>query len=203
MSGATSTDFFEINPAAIIAQFSRVKRSDFEVQEQVYRILNAQYHAQQVQAAAYATSGATLYVGNFEAGTQNLPSFTQVPSVNAPVSSALKAIERLRKFEGWGDNWDAEGSPAPEAESLDAAVVLVGFLKQQKLEIAATLESQGKPMLFISGDGGEGEVTVNSARSIDFVLFGVNGDDAGTDIAFDMNSIPNQLADSLHAVGMV
>lgn len=114
-----------------------------------------------------------------------------------PLPSAA-ALQRLRIFRDWHDNWDAEGAPAPDLRALDAASNLLGFLKSYPVEPIAMLDASGLPMLLLRFLGGEGEITVSGNGAVDFVLDLPDGEtQTEVELEFDSQGLPAQLHEVL------
>lgn len=117
--------------------------------------------------------------------------FDVVDRANLPVS--LVAIKRLRTMRGYDGNWDGEGAPAPEADLIDMAITLVGFLAQEGLQVKASLDGEGRPMLLLSRGADEGEVTVTGDGQFEFAWFAAGNAFGGCDVEFDGKRLPNEL----------
>lgn len=111
--------------------------------------------------------------------------------VEAPVHAGL---ERLRSFGGWQDNWDAEGSRAPEIGVLDFASKVFGLLSIHRAP-EVTLSADGHPM-FIYGAPLDGEVVVTGINTIDY-FFADDASPDGEDVALDESGLPADLLDYL------
>ncbi|WP_372706696.1 hypothetical protein [Brevundimonas sp.] len=113
-------------------------------------------------------------------------------------SASAAALQRLRLFRDWRDNWDAEGAPAPDLGALEVASNLLGFLKSYPVEPIAMLHASGLPMFVLNFTGGEGEITVSGDGAVDFVLDLPDGEtQAEVELEFDNQSLPVQLHDVL------
>lgn len=117
-------------------------------------------------------------------------------------SSAQKALARLRKFMNWDSNWDGEGAPKPNADHLEAASLLVGFLSAYGLKQSCVLDALGQPMILVSSDKGSGEITIDTSGNLEFAIQ-AGHDDSDIGIPFDRQTIPNRLALALQDTGIV
>lgn len=101
----------------------------------------------------------------------------------------LTALKRLRAFKGWERNWDAEGAPAPDGDTLEAATKVLGLLAVYAVPQVG-LDSEGRPMLTFDGDL-RGEVTVTTPQTLDY--FFEDADLFGYETPFDGLALPGDL----------
>lgn len=148
--------------------------------EQVFRLLTQSiYRTSSIQSSVAPTAS----IQNVDIGIGR-PSHSDV----------LTAIKDLRNCAHWGDNWDAEGAPAPHPPTVHATASLVGFLSPYGFSIRAGLEAQGRPILLLSNGRGEGEITMTTPSSLDFTWF-EGGEVLGeVDVPFDGATLPPALA---------
>lgn len=118
-----------------------------------------------------------------------------------PITAPVRAIERLRSFKSYGENWDAEGAPAPNPEAIDAAVNLVGFLAPFRGRLRVALDALGQPLILLSAGAAEAELTVVDERRIEFSVLG-DTDDADVDVIFDGTTLPERLRGPLVSAGL-
>lgn len=104
-------------------------------------------------------------------------------------SPALAGLERLRAFEGWSANWDAEGSAAPNLAALDAASRVFSLLSIHAVP-QVTLTPEGLPA-FLYGGAINGEVVVTSASTIEY--FFADDDLFEQDVDISDNTLPSAL----------
>lgn len=137
----------------------------------------ADFRRQVAAALAQELKRATTSVGYAMSGLMPMQGSTAFSSYCVPAiirdqaeSPAVQALHILRKFRTWGDNWDAEGAPAPSAEAIDIAQNLLGHLKSFAVAPTAMLDSQGNPLLLLRYGGMEGEINVYRNALIDFML---------------------------------
>lgn len=119
-------------------------------------------------------------------------------------SAAVQALQRLRTFRDWRDNWDAEGAPAPDQGALNAASIILGYLRNYPIDPTAMLDADGKPMLILRYPGGEGEINVLSDATLDYVM-PIPGRDTEyeADVHIDAAALPQQLQDVLQRLQAV
>lgn len=122
--------------------------------------------------------------------------------VSHEVPSSLKAVDRLRKMMGWRSNWDGENAPAPSVDTLESAILVVGFLTGFGLDVHVDLDCRGNPMIFFHSKIGEGEITVVNANALEFAIQGSQAD-AEVDVPFGRYELPNDLIESLRQAGMI
>ena len=145
----------------------------------------------------YGTSGYPVPNMAPTAGAQlTLASFAPVRDLAKP-SEALSAIRRLRTMAGYSANWDGEGAPAPHRQTVDAAVVMIGFLATEHLRLRATLNAEGQPLILISRGDAEGEITLTSASTFDYAWYSDAGEFGDADVAFDGRRLPLELEQAL------
>lgn len=84
------------------------------------------------------------------------------------LSATMSALNRLRTFKTWKENWDAEGAPAPDSDSIEAATQVLSLLALENVAPTVTLNSDGKPMLLINQWGLDGEITVTEPGEVEF-----------------------------------
>lgn len=124
----------------------------------------------------------------------------QAPPVSSPV---LAAVKRLRAMRAYGQNWNAEGAPAPNPEAVDAAVVMVGFLAPLGLRMTVMLDAFGQPLVLVSNGEGEGEVVLTGPDTFDFAWFGGGAaEDGDAGLHFDGQQLPSRLAGAFAARGL-
>lgn len=117
-----------------------------------------------------------------------------LPYVQVETSPMVRALNRLRLFKNWGENWDAEGAPEPDKAAIDYASELLGYLKSYPIEPTAMLDSIGKPLLLFEYGGKEGEISVGPNGALDFVFDNPEGDlEAEADVEFDASTLPPSL----------
>lgn len=108
--------------------------------------------------------------------------------IDTPV---LAGLDRLRRFQNWKDNWDAEGARAPDPVALDTASKVFSLLSVHAVP-DVTLDVDGNPMLIFNAPV-RGEVVVTSPQSIDY--FFVDGRAPyGEAVPFDGEHLPQELA---------
>lgn len=94
-------------------------------------------------------------------------------SIVHEIAAAPRALARLRKFKGWTDNWDGEGSKAPNPAVLDSAGTILGLLAMHRVPSVA-LSAEGHPM-FIYGAPIHGEVVVTGRDTFDYAFMSDDG----------------------------
>lgn len=140
----------------------------------------------------------------FSSGTQTIRLVTVIDALPPPrveisstgegfdfstkIRGALKSLNRLREFRRWGDNWDAEGAPAPEKASIDAATKILGLLALQGIEPAVMLNADGKPMFLIESAGVESEIVFHSSEELGY--FVNSSPPVGGEAAFNGKDMP-------------
>lgn len=107
--------------------------------------------------------------------------------VNNPT---LIGLQRLRAFRSWGDNWDGEGSKAPNAEAVDFASKILGLLAMHRVP-AVSLSADGSPM-FIYGEPLNGEVVVTGRDRFDYFFAADNAPEV-ENASLSNNSLPGDL----------
>ena len=108
-------------------------------------------------------------------------------------SPALAGLERLRSFENWQGNWDAEGSAAPDVGALDAASKMFSLLAIYATP-QVTLTPEGHPAFLYSG-AVNGEVVVTSATTMEY--FFADDDVFEQDVAITGDALPDALRSQL------
>jgi len=108
-------------------------------------------------------------------------------------SPELAGLERLRSFQRWGENWDAEGSAAPNPEILDAASRVFSLLSVHAVP-QVTLTPEGLPAFLYEG-ATSGEVIVTGPMMIDYFFTGDGPFDDDVDISADI--LPTALIEQL------
>lgn len=114
----------------------------------------------------------------------------------APVSTpaGVLALQRLRTFLTWSDNWDAEGAPAPDPKAIEAAQQILGFIQSYSVQLSTMLDANGHPMFFLRFPGGEGEININGDHLIDFAITLPNAEtEAETDLEVSSEGLPPAL----------
>lgn len=86
---------------------------------------------------------------------------------------AAAGLERLRKFKGWPDNWDAEGAKAPRDKAVDFATKVFGLLSSHRIP-SVTLDVDGNPMFVYEGQH-RGEIVITGDQTFDYFF---HADDA-------------------------
>lgn len=109
---------------------------------------------------------------------------------------AHAGLERLRKFRGWTDNWDAEGSKAPDPAALDFASKVFGLLAVHRLP-EVTLAADGRPM-FVYGHPLAGEVVVTGPSTIDY-FFADDNSPEGESVTLEAETLPSALVSYLRS----
>lgn len=142
-------------------------------------------------------------------GTQTLMWYPAVkPAEERTLSSSNKAVthfivldnpshaglNRLRTFRDWPDNWDAEGSKAPDNQVLEFATKVFGLLCLYRVP-SVTLSADGLPM-FVYGAPIRGEVVVTSTSTIDY-FFADDGAPEGDGVPVDHGALPSELVEYL------
>ncbi|WP_309630123.1 hypothetical protein [Brevundimonas sp.] len=129
-----------------------------------------------------------------------------VPAIYAPhvadqPNASVRALQRLRTFQGWGSNWDAEGAPAPSSDALNLASIILGHLNTYPLVPTAMLDAKGQPLLLLKYEGGEGEISVVGPESLEFVL-DLPGDEPEAEVDLEMpgTTLPPHLQETLRKV---
>ncbi|WP_267348082.1 hypothetical protein [Sphingomonas sp. GM_Shp_2] len=164
-----------------------------------------------------ATSSACCYVPAKDEpwqavrGTQTLvwyyapahqPQVKRASSVAQPITffivntPELEGLERLRTFTTWQDNWDAEGSAAPKAETLATAAKVFSLLAMHRVP-QVTLTAEGHPM-FTYGAPFHGEVVVTGRDTFDY-FFANDTAPEGEDVQFNGTALPTALTDYLRS----
>jgi len=107
-------------------------------------------------------------------------------------------LDRLRSFKSWPANWDAEGAPKPDADTIDAATNLLALLNAIGVLPAVQLNAEAQPLFTFHSAGIDGEVTVTSPSTLDFYF---HGDDpvAGADVEFNGSRLPTGVTERLSA----
>lgn len=133
------------------------------------------------------------------------PSF-DVPAAHSfrfhgEISPGVRALARLRTFQHWGDNWDAEGAPAPDPRAIELASIVLGQLQSYPMVPTAMLDARGQPFLLLTYAGGEGEISVVGPHELEFVL-DIPGDEAEaeTDLEMPGSALPDNLRQVLKRV---
>lgn len=118
--------------------------------------------------------------------------------LSAPARSPLiDAVNRLKAFKTWTENWDMEGAAAPNVDAIEAAIGLVELIERKGIVPAVALNSDGDPMLMFQRGGVPGEVVVTSAHSLEYYM---NYDEPlGGDVPFDGVNLPNEIASLIAA----
>lgn len=147
--------------------------------------------------ACHGTAGFSLSGLNAGSGTHFSENVSAPLRAASKTSEALTAIRRLRNMAEYSDNWDGEGAPAPDRATIDAAIVVVGFLATEHLRIRATLNADGQPLILISRSDAEGEVTITSPQSIDFVWFAAAEEFGEAGLAFEGRRLPVEITEAL------
>ena len=139
--------------------------------------------------------------GTAPALLKQLSSFTQ----NAPPTefcfvenAVLAGFQRLCSFRTWNDNWDAEGSRAPNPAVVDAATKVYSLLASHAVP-NVQLSPDGYPM-FLYDDGKlEGEIAVIATDRLEYYFTGDGPSDE--DVAFTGDALPVELIShlTLHA----
>ena len=109
---------------------------------------------------------------------------------------ALAGLERLRTFKGWQDNWDAEGSKAPNPDVVDSSSRIFSLLAVHKVP-SVTLSAEGHPM-FVYGAPLNGEVVVTGIDTIDY-FFADDASPEGEDVTVPHGALPDDLIAYLHS----
>lgn len=108
----------------------------------------------------------------------------------------LAGLERLRAFRSWKDNWDAEGSKAPDPAVLETASKIFALLSVHRVPTVA-LSADGDPM-FIYGAPLHGEVVVTGIDQIDY-FFADDGAPEGESVGVGNATLPIDLIAHLHS----
>lgn len=109
---------------------------------------------------------------------------------------AHAGLERLRTFSSWQDNWDAEGSKAPDKAILDFASNVYGLLSVHRVP-EVTLSADGHPML-IYGAPLNGEIIITGENTMDYFFESDEGpDEEGATL--DEGALPENLTSYLHS----
>lgn len=118
----------------------------------------------------------------------------EVPSVQA----TDRNLARLRRFRTWGENWDGEGAPAPDAASLNVAVRLLSLLAHEHAVLSVGLDADSRPMFNLRDSLYEGHIVVEAGGELSFSFSrGESEVMDDFDLAFDGRSIPATLKSAL------
>lgn len=113
-------------------------------------------------------------------------------------TAAVQALQILRQYREWKDNWDAEGAPAPSSEAIDIAQNLLGHLRSFPIDPTAMLDANGNPLLLLKYAGGEGEINVHRNALLDFILQRPDGEpEVEADLPVDADGVPGPLDEAL------
>ena len=117
------------------------------------------------------------------------------PARELPVHVALA---RLRQYSNWGENWDGEGSEAPQRQTIEAASNLLGLLSSRHFVPHVGLNSLGQPMFLFSNSLYEGEIVVEDASNLSYFIRGGIDDDYAR-LKSVGPALPRRLEDILRA----
>jgi hypothetical protein len=106
-------------------------------------------------------------------------------------------LDRLRLFQTWGANWDAEGASAPNIEALEVAQDLLSLLPNSdgKTALKVTMDPEGLPFFFLTREHDSGEISINEDFTIDYFFDLEDGTivSCGFGLPFDRRSLPEEL----------
>ena len=124
----------------------------------------------------------------------------QVPGLqSSEKGNSTAALMRLRTFSRWGENWDGEGAPAPDAATLNCAAVLLGLLSTELGNAPKVmLNALGEPMFIVVEERFELAVTVKSKDEASFYVAQGNDEDGGL-TPFDGVHLPPDLKSAIRA----
>lgn len=115
------------------------------------------------------------------------------------ISESTAALMRLRKFLGWGANWDGDGAPAPDLNAIDSATVLLGLLCAELRNVPKVmLNAISEPTFVFIEDGFELSITVKSKNLVSFYVAQDGDEDAGLS-EFNGDRMPTYLESAIRA----
>ncbi len=120
----------------------------------------------------------------------------------APVSASIEALDRLRKFQSWGANWDGENAPPPKKQAIESATIVLGLLEDVLVHTpSVTLNAHGEPMFMLVKGSLDLSVTIPSPKTIHFYVSNDEFEDGGS-ARFNGEHLPKSLATALRKAGM-
>lgn len=125
--------------------------------------------------------------------TANLPEAEPEPQL----SDSDKALERLRAFLDWPDNWDGEGAPAPRRDHINSAINLLALLRNTHRSFAVHLTADAQPIFFPRWLECTGEIVIEDNESLSFRFDQRGHTSEGYMIDFDGRRLPQELKDAL------
>jgi hypothetical protein len=98
-------------------------------------------------------------------------------------------LARLRQFQTWGPNWNAEGASTPNLAAIDVATDLLSLIANysSKARIRAAMCPEGLPVFFVTRESDSGEISVNEDGTIDFYFDRHDGSIVASDYDLDFN----------------
>lgn len=168
----------------------------------------AQAVALELHRLVYTAGQALLPLDNAFAGItagRALPVASYAISGAACTSAAIQALQRLRMFSTWKENWDAEGAPAPDLDAIEAASNLLGFMKSYQIDPTAMLDAFGKPMFLFNLQGVEAEINLTTGDELDYLFVPQQPGEELVEVGvpFDKTSMPASLDEILRKLASV
>ena len=158
--------------------------------------------AQQPVRAGYVGASPVPVTYGSGTSTSPLPTASERAITFAPVSASMDALERLRGFAFWPENWDGAGAPAVSLDVLDAATNLFGLIDNLTyVTPSVALNAHGEPMFMLLDEAYEVSVTLVSPNTVHYYVHADGIEDGGS-ARFDGRRTPSKVASALRRAGM-
>lgn len=121
----------------------------------------------------------------------------KAPFRSGQVSASDEALERLRKFRSWKDNWDGEGGLRPDLQTINAAIYLLSLIANTYREFGVHLSPDGRPVFFPRNSEWSGEIVVEDPNHISYEFRRGTELRDEYDLPFDGRRLPDKLRAAL------
>lgn len=116
-------------------------------------------------------------------------------------NNLIESLHRLHEFKTWNANWDGEGSPAPNRDTIVSAMILLGmlFINTNGAAPYVTMNASSEPMFIFNENSIDMTITIKSKNEISFYIEKGDYEDAGL-LDFDTENFPDELKSIIHKI---